>query len=215
MNYDVFEKKLISALCNSITSGLRGKSFITEMYLVFTEESRKYTDELRLKNETLIQTFEDIAQMYGFEYQQKYTLESIEQRGMELKNKIASLAVSEKPKQRYLCYSWGDDCGHSYCEVVTEKNIEGVNSLLSNDLETYEYLYQEDSALLLAMSARKSKSVECLMDLREDALIDEIKLFFKEIIIDDSVPLQEFSEYFECLISDSRHSGSATSWGLL
>lgn len=215
MNHDTFEKKLIDTFCKSVERGFHGSSFISEMYLEFTKDSREYTDSLRQNNDVLIQTFKDIAQMYGIEYKEEYTSESLTKKTIELKNRIASLSVSDKPKQRYLCYAWGDDYGHSYCTVITEKDIECVMGQLNNDLESYEYLYQEDSILIKAMSVRTGKPVEYLMDLEEDDLIDEIKIFFKGVIDDKTVPLQEFSEYFECLISKSRHSSSATSWVLL
>ena len=213
MNYDDFEKKMIDKVCQVISSGLKGASFISEMYWAFTKENRKYTDDLRSRNTALINTFEDIAKMYGLEYKEGITLDQIEKGCMDLKNKIASLASSDKPKQRYLCYSWADDCGHSYCEVITKKDFKDIENIL-NDYSNngYEHLYYKDSTLLIGMSARLNKSIEDLTGVCVDHLICSIEEFFRDIISDDSVTLLEYSEYLKSLIYTGRHSGCATTW---
>jgi hypothetical protein len=212
MNYVDLSEKFIKSLCSTIKTNFNGDDFIRNLYNAFTEENRKFMDAIQLRNSILIKTFCDIAQLYNIKYHEEYDIKSLSKSVTEFKNKLAVLTVSNKPKMKYLCYSLRDEDGHSYCEVLTEKNLRYVEAFLSRSYESFEYLYDDQSTLLLAMGVRKAKPLESLMDLDESDLVDEIDAFFKEIIADDTVSLSEFSEYFKCIVSTNRHSGSATSW---
>jgi|WetSurMetagenome_2_1015567.scaffolds.fasta_scaffold143567_3 hypothetical protein len=209
MNHEDLKKAFVNEIVQGVNHNINFSSIISKLYDQFTEKDRKAKEALETTNKLLVRTFESIAASYGLEYNSTYDLKEMEKRTNELKEKIASLAGTQKPKQRYFCYAYSDDCGHTHCSVVSEKDIEHVNSLVSeNDMESI----CNNSILLQAMSSVLRDSVQSLIDLPEDDLHEMLIEFFEILIKDEKVSLIQFSEYLESAMCAHRHSGKAKSW---
>ena len=216
MDYQGLKDTVVKNVCEAIRGSIDNTSFISTLYSAFTAEFDKTRTELRNRDKLLIDTFKDLAQVFGVEFKDDYSVAELGKNLMEFKGKIESLSKTQRPKQRYLCISGSDDCGHSYCDCVTEKNVEYVKIALGNtEFDNCEYLYQDDSVLLLGMSTRNETTVDSLLDMSVDALLDAIDAFFEELVKDESICLGQFSEYLACLVNDRRHSGSSFTWVLL
>jgi hypothetical protein len=195
MNYDKLQDTVVKNICKVIKSGAGNTSFIQTLYDEFTKN------------------FEDIAKVFGVEFEDRYSTSELEKSIKEFKDKIGSRATTQRPKQRYLCYSGSDDYGNSYCDCVTVKSIEYVKGALGNtEHDNCEYLYMEDSKLLKAISDSQNIPVDDLLGMDVDALLDTIDEFFEELSKNEDVSLERFSECLECPINNSRHSGSSSSW---
>jgi hypothetical protein len=213
MNYDALKETVINNVCKVIRSNLDNTSFIQTLFNAFTAENEKIKNDIQNRNELLLQTFMDLAQVFGVEFEEGYSIPELEKNIIEFKNKIESLASTQRPKQRYLCFSGSDEYGNSYCTCVTEKDIAYVElALIDSGSDSFEHLYQEDSKLLIDMCIRNETTVDILLGMGSGALLDVIDKFFVKIIKADSVSLGQFSEYIACLISGNRHSGTSSIW---
>jgi len=211
MNQKDFKFSFIEKTCEVVKKGLSDCSLIEDLYFEHEQAVKSKIDDLEQKNNLLIDTFEILSKAYGLELNIGFTQDQLQKNIFKFKKKISDLALSTKPKQLYLVYSWRDEYGHSYCNCITEKSTKYTRDLINYDI-CMEHLYTENSKLLIAMSKRGSKSIDMFLNTKEEVLLNEITKFFKSIVNDESVSLQQFSEYFECIVCTDRHSGSAIKW---
>lgn len=207
MNYSELEDAIVKELQTRIQRGIVGTNLVSTLYQQFTEESHKHTEAVERTNKT----FKGLAAVFGVEYENSYDFSTMLENTKKFKEKIESLVDTEKPKQRYLCYSYSDDCGHTHCTVITDKDMTHVDCALDDD-NALEHLYYADNNLLTEISKTTGLSEEALLDLEEAQLCKKIKKFFENLINDENVSIAQFSEHLEGLLDDSRHNGKAKSW---
>ena len=212
MNTVELNELFLKKLSEVVVKGFKQDPFLSTLYDTFSEKNRAFIEELQNKNRILTDTFKSIGRMYGIAYSEPYSVNDLEKKITEFKDCIYSLIGNEYPKRPVLCYSYSDDCGHSYCDIVIKKDIDYVNKIFSNELMDTEYLFYDNFILLRPMSEKLNKSIDQLLDLETDDMIDTIKVFFGMIIEDKSVSLHRFSEFIEAIVPTGRHSGSACNW---
>lgn len=212
MNRKNIEDELINIITNNIKNNLTNHSIISNIYQKFLEDSKNTIESLKQINDILTNTFQTIASLYNITYDvSTYDKETMKKNIDIFKEKIESLIDIKKPKNIYLCYSYPDEYGHSYCNVVTDKNINHIENTLN--VNTLEYILYDDKKILAESMCDLFKiDLEYISNLNDNELYTKIIEFFKIIINDDKVSLYKFSEYLYCIICDHRHSGMAKKW---
>lgn len=214
LNRDQLKAKLIQAI--STTLAQSNMNIIDTLYESFAKEIEKRLDNMSNINDILFDAFETIAKLYGIDFTRNFNLKDIDQHVTALLQELDKQAKSTTPKQRYLSFCITDDCGHTNCFVITEKDKELVDLILSShdeNLPIYEYV-NDTSQIILALSTRYNTVPEDLLELGNE-LYKIIDRFFDEIINDDSISVETFSTCLASLLNTERHSGNAYSWVLL
>lgn len=213
MNQQDFESQFVEAFINDFKSGFKTNQFIPFLYDKFTEKSKKYNEELQLKNKILSDTIERIAEVFNVEYPYSYTLKDLDKNTQRLKDSLFKVKDSKGTKSTYLCYCGGDDCGHSFCDVILEKNMDHVQWAIEDESGGLEHIfYYDDSVLKRAVCERLHIDNDTFDKMSESTKTDAIEQFFQEIIEDDTISIRLFSEYAENLIGNNRHSGKSSKW---
>lgn len=213
MDNNKFQKLFLDKLSSSIKKEFNNSYFLQELYTKFSEENKKETDKLKCSNSILLQTFKELGEVYGIKPNIGAHALDLEGDVIKFKDCISSLSQATKPKQRYLCFSGTSEFGNSFCKCILEKNYKDVEDTITDNYpDSLEHLYIETSNLMVALSARTKTPISDLMYMQEGDLLTKIYTFFQEIVRDDGVSLQLYSECIESLIDTSRHSGRAILW---
>lgn len=216
MNLKQAENKVVKELSSAIES--KFNQLTSELYRVYNESALKRVDDMKLQNELLQKTFKIVAGMFGIDYCEGYDYSQMKESTSDLINKLDTLSKESKPLKRYFAFSVPDDCGHVNCYVVTEKNEEYLSCIIdSQELSDSEYnhLYLDGNKIIMALAKKLNKDLQWVIDMGLKELLDEIEEFFKEIIKDDSVSVETFSEYLESILDTSRNSARAKTWVML
>jgi hypothetical protein len=206
-----FKEILKEAVNSTISNSIDNSNLYRTLFLEFSKSCSDIVEKLKQENKIIVEAFKDVALTFGIDHQNIW---DVEHAVTTLKREIVKRSETDRPKQRYLIYGYSDDCGHSHCYCVASKNLEDVDTILSslNDGGGLEHVYVEDSKLIKAMSDKLSCKIDELMNMKEENLMENIEDFFKAIIADEALTREEFSEYVECLINDSRHSNRSKNW---
>lgn len=216
MDLSDLEDMLLKTITEGIEHFFKRNSTVSVLYRNFAENTRSTVEQLNHKNKILLKSFKELAERFNIKYSEGHGLYDIEHNISTLMNRIDELSREKKPHQRYLAFSMGDEYGHTNCYVVTSKSEEYVNLVCNkfDDQDITEFL-TEHHLVTIVLSNKLNKSVDEILEYDEEELTKELKIFLMDLISDEKISTETFSEYLYSLIDTHRESGNASCWVLI